>query len=232
MGMGESLAGALTEVARQLADGEVGEGLQLLVERTAERIADADAWAFLGAGSAQEAFAASTTSPVPQPPGGGPCTDAVRCGDEVVVGSAAELHERWGDAVAALVDAGYGPAHAIPLGVNGKVVGCLLVARRRDVPFDEEEQDAARAFAALASVGLSLHRSEETTAQLQHALDARVTVEQAKGLVAATLRLTVTEALDVLRGSARDRNVRLAELASEVLVGRVRPEDLARSSRS
>jgi AmiR/NasT family two-component response regulator len=82
-------------------------------------------------------------------------------------------------------------------------------------------------MAALASVGLSLHRSEEVATQLQHALDARVAVEQAKGVVSATLQLPVSDAFQVLRQYARDRNLKLIDLASSVVDGDVRPEELA-----
>jgi GAF domain-containing protein len=228
--MGESLAGAVAEVARHLADGgDVVGGLQLLVERTAENIDSSDAWVFLGAGPRQRLLVVNAEAEglPPIPEGDGPCSEAIREGGEILCSEPGVMATRWGEAGRALLDAGYAAIHALPLGVNGEVVGSLLVARTEPRPLDDDELEAARAMAALASVGLSLHRSEEVAAQLQHALDARVAVEQAKGVVSATLQLPVSDAFQVLRQYARDRNLKLIDLASSVVDGEVRPEELA-----
>ena len=234
--MGESLAAAVAEVARRLAgSGDVVGGLQLLVDRTAAHIRRADAWVFLGEGPRQQLLVASgdadERADLPDlPAGDGPCTEAVRHGTEITASDSGEMRTRWGATGHALLGAGYAAVHALPLGVNGECVGSLLVARTEPEPLDDGELEAARAFAALASVGLSLHRSGEVAVQLQHALEARVKVEQAKGVVSATLRLPVGEALDVLRQYARDRNLKLIDLAADVVGGAVRPEELAARS--
>ena len=228
--MGESLATAVAEVARRLAGGgDVVGGLQVLVDRTAGHIRGADAWVFLGDGPQQQLLVSSGDADerADLPDGDGPCTEAVRRGIEVTSSDEAEMRTRWGATGHALLGAGYGAVHALPLGVNGACVGSLLVARTEPVPLEDGELEAARAFAALASVVLSLHQSEEVALQLQHALDARVKVEQAKGVVSATLRLPVADAFDVLRQYARDRNLKLIDLAADVVGGAVRPEELA-----
>lgn len=227
--MGESLATAVAEVARRLAGGgDVVGGLQLLVDRTSAHVRGADAWVFLGEGPCQRLLVASGDADgADLPDGDGPCTEAVRRGSEIAAADDGEMLTRWGAVGHALLGAGYGAVHALPLGVNGECVGSLLVARTEPLPLDDDELEAARAFAALASVGLSLHRSGEVAEQLQHALDARVKVEQAKGVVSATLQLPVGDAFDVLRQYARDRNLRLIDLAADVVGGAVRPEELA-----
>lgn len=228
--MGESLATAVADVARRLArGGDVLGGLQLLVDRTAAHIRRADAWVFLGEGDRQQLLVASGDADerTDLPDGDGPCTEAVRCGMEIAACDDGEMRARWGATGRALLGAGYAAVHALPLGVNGEWVGSLLVARTEPESLDDGELEAARAFAALASVGLSLHRSGEVAMQLQHALDARVKVEQAKGVVSATLRLPVGDAFDVLRQYARARNLRLIDLAADVVGGAVQPEELA-----
>jgi AmiR/NasT family two-component response regulator len=55
--------------------------------------------------------------------------------------------------------------------------------------------------------------------QLQTALNSRVMIEQAKGLLAERLQVTVTEAFAILRASARSRNRRLSDLARALVEG-------------
>lgn len=57
----------------------------------------------------------------------------------------------------------------------------------------------------------------ERVIQLQNALDSRVKIEQAKGVLAAHLHIGVEDAFDVLRGAARRAGTRLHDLAEEVV---------------
>jgi hypothetical protein len=57
----------------------------------------------------------------------------------------------------------------------------------------------------------------ERVIQLQNALDSRVSIEQAKGVLAERLKINVDEAFDILRGSARRAGARLHDLALEVV---------------
>lgn len=231
--MGDSLAGALAAVAEQLSgSGDVVEGLQLLAERASEQVGGCDTWVLLGRAPAQRLFATSATAEAAQHMSGeeGPCHEAVCTCSDVVARSREEILRRWPVTGKVITDLGHAALHAIPLAANGDCVGSMLFAWHRPEPLEGVELEAARAFAALAALGISLQRSGEVNAQLQHALDARVAVEQAKGVVAATLGLPVSEGLAVLRRHARDHNRRLAEIAAEILDGRLRPQDLCTAS--
>jgi hypothetical protein len=57
----------------------------------------------------------------------------------------------------------------------------------------------------------------ERTIQLQTALDSRVLVEQAKGIVAARESITPDQAFDKIRRQARTQRRRLQELAAEIV---------------
>jgi len=72
-----------------------------------------------------------------------------------------------------------------------------------------------------------------TVAQLEHALAARVRVEQAIGVLAERHRLRPREAFDLLRGAARSRGSRVTEIAQDVVASAANPllrlpEELAR----
>jgi hypothetical protein len=68
----------------------------------------------------------------------------------------------------------------------------------------------------------------ERTIQLQTALDTRVVIEQAKGILAERLGVDVEEAFDVLRAGARSNSVKIHALASDVVRLRQSPPELSR----
>jgi hypothetical protein len=57
----------------------------------------------------------------------------------------------------------------------------------------------------------------ERTIQLQTALDTRIVIEQAKGILAGRHQLPIQEAFDVLRRCARNKGVKIHDLAREVV---------------
>jgi AmiR/NasT family two-component response regulator len=61
-------------------------------------------------------------------------------------------------------------------------------------------------------------------AQLQTALDSRVVIEQAKGVLAERLGFDMNTAFSTLRNVARRANRRLSEVAREVVEGRGRTD--------
>jgi hypothetical protein len=68
----------------------------------------------------------------------------------------------------------------------------------------------------------------ERTIQLQTALESRVAIEQAKGMLAERLDVTVDEAFAFLRSAARSQGLKLAVLAAEVVESPETPPELAR----
>ena len=67
----------------------------------------------------------------------------------------------------------------------------------------------------------------ERTIQLQTALETRLVIEQAKGILAERLGIDIEEAFDVLRGAARSNSVKIHALASDVVRSRQVPPELA-----
>jgi hypothetical protein len=70
----------------------------------------------------------------------------------------------------------------------------------------------------------------ERTIQLQTALESRVAIEQAKGMLAERLGVSLDEAFAFLRSAARAQGIKLAVLAAEVVESPEMPPELARSS--
>jgi hypothetical protein len=62
-----------------------------------------------------------------------------------------------------------------------------------------------------------LAEAEERIAQLEEALESRIVIEQAKGVLAERLAISVGEAFDILRYAARSHRTKLHELAGRVV---------------
>jgi AmiR/NasT family two-component response regulator len=85
-------------------------------------------------------------------------------------------------------------------------------------------EDASAAVARLLSV---THASYERRAQLERALESRITIEQAKGVVAERYGLDVDEAFQLIRRAARSNRMKLYDLAEAIRPGQETPPELA-----
>ena len=150
----------------------------------------------------------------------GPCLDAFSTGRAVQAG-AADSRVRWPAFAPHASDAGFRIMCAVPLRVRTDVIGALNLFRGTDEPFTDAEMDIAQAMGEMAAIGLIQERAlrERTllTEQLQAALTSRVVIEQAKGMLAEYLTMSVDDAFQLLRNYARDRNRRLSDVASDVV---------------
>jgi GAF domain-containing protein len=152
----------------------------------------------------------------------GPCVDCFRTGRPV---SVADLPAagRWPRFTAAAADVGFGAVHALPMRLRTEVIGALNLFDADPGPLDEEKLRVGQALADVATIGLlqqrAIHRSGVLTEQLQTALNSRVLIEQAKGIVAERLHLDVDDAFTLLRSGARNHNRRLSDLAQAIIDG-------------
>ena len=101
------------------------------------------------------------------------------------------------------------------------MIGALNLFRGSDEPFTGTEMEIAQAMAEMAAIGLiqerALRERNLLAEQLQAALNSRVVIEQAKGMLAEYLTITVDDAFKLLRSYARDHNRKLSEVASDVV---------------
>ena len=150
----------------------------------------------------------------------GPCLDAFSTGRPVQA-SAADGRIRWPDFARRASDSGFQMLCAVPLRVRTDVIGAMNLFRGTDAPFTSDEMDIAQAMAEMAAIGLIQERAlrERTflTEQLQAALTSRVIIEQAKGMLAEYLKVTVDDAFELLRNYARTRNRKLSDVARDVI---------------
>ena len=85
---------------------------------------------------------------------------------------------------------------------------------------------AAGPRSELERLGELVQQLLERNQQLQHALDSRIVIEQAKGVLAERLGMTPDEAFELLRRAARRNRITIRELAAEVVESRQTPDAL------
>jgi GAF domain-containing protein len=150
----------------------------------------------------------------------GPCLDAFSTGRPLQA-SAAESRTRWPVFAPRAADSGFLRMCAVPLRLRTDIIGALNLFRATDEPFTDDEIDIAQAMGEIAAIGLIQERAlrERTllTEQLQAALLSRVIIEQAKGMLAEYLKMTVDDAFQLLRTYARARNLKLSDVARGVI---------------
>ncbi|MEP6760525.1 MAG: GAF and ANTAR domain-containing protein [Sporichthyaceae bacterium] len=155
----------------------------------------------------------------------GPCLDCVRLGTAVSSDDLVRDRDRWPLFVPAAVDIGFRSVAAVPLRLRDQTIGGLNMFNARPDPIPEDDRRLAQALADVATIGIlqrrSTHRSSAMAEQLQHALNSRVAIEQAKGVLAERGNVDMDHAFAILRRHARTHNLKLTEVALAVVRGDV-----------
>jgi GAF domain-containing protein len=151
----------------------------------------------------------------------GPCLEAYRAARPVINADLRAAGARWPRFAPRATAAGFRSVHAFPLRLRSEVIGVLNVFGSQVGVLDEADVQIVQAVADVATIGLlqerTIRRSEVLTEQLQGALNSRIVIEQAKGVVAQAYGLSVDDAFARMRGYARRTNRRLSELAHAIV---------------
>jgi hypothetical protein len=152
----------------------------------------------------------------------GPCLDCYHTGRPVHVTDLAAVEARWPRFTTQAREHGYGAVMALPMRLRDDVIGAMNLFSAAP-GLDDADIQVAQALADVATIGILQHRaqhqSDTVVTQLQTALNSRVLIEQAKGVVAERLRTTMDEAFTALRAHARGNHRHLSELAQAVVTG-------------
>lgn len=157
----------------------------------------------------------------------GPCVECVRVGHPVIVPDLAAAADRYPSFVPRALEAGAGAIHALPMTGHGELVGSLNIVSLEPTELSETQLSTARMLADVAvSYIFAIRLHEETSqlaGQLQNALDARVVIEQAKGMLAERHQESLRDAFERLRRHARSRSAPVREIARQVVEDRLEP---------
>jgi GAF domain-containing protein len=152
----------------------------------------------------------------------GPCLETYRSGKPIVNLDLTDPDARWPRFAERALEVGFRAVHAFPLRLRSQVIGAMNVFGN-DVGggFDAGDTDVVQALADVAAIGLlqerTISRGEALTDQLQSALNSRIVIEQAKGAIAQTRRVSVDAAFTILRDYARGHDQRLSDVARAVI---------------
>lgn len=237
----EQLARTFVELADTLVDDfDVVELLTLLVVRSVELL-DASAAGLLLADDAGLALMASTSEATElvevfqMQTDEGPCLDCWRSGEAVLVDDLATAGDRWPAFVPFAIEFGFAAAHAVPLRLRGEILGALNLFRDEPGGLGRADLAAAQALADVAAIAIIQTRvtrdAKMVADQLQHALQSRIAIEQAKGMLAERGGLDMDEAFVLLRSHARSQRRRLSQTAGDIVNGTLDVSPLVRSLR-
>jgi GAF domain-containing protein len=228
----QRLAGVFVELADTLvADFDVIDFLHTLTERSVELLHADAAGLILADPQGQLQVLASTTDQArvlelfELQNSQGPCLDCFRTGRPVVNVDLVEVAARWPRFEAATTAAGFRSVHALPLRLRGQVIGAMNLFCQDRSSLSDDDVSLGQALADVATIGLLQERTvrhgEIVAEQLQGALNSRILIEQAKGVLAERSGVDVDEAFALLRAYARSNGTQLSAVAAAVISGSV-----------
>lgn len=158
--------------------------------------------------------------------GDGPCMDAFRLGDVVMIASTATSprYRRFCDTAERH---GFCSTLSIPMETSAGRVGAMNHYARTEDAFGEAQVALAQQFADHAAFVLAnalAYWDARTLADtLAQAIESRATIEQAKGIIMAGTGVDADGAFDLLRQQSQAENVKLRDIAAEVVRRSHRP---------
>jgi GAF domain-containing protein len=221
---------ALVELADTLVgDYDVAEFLQLLIHRCAELLQADAAGVLLESPDGHLQLVAAVSDEMRAieeleiRTGEGPSTAAYQRGQPVIAEDLRDFEEQWPQVVPRLLAMGMHSAHGFPMRLRDHCVGAINVYRSEAGHFSDEDRRLGQVLADIATIGILQERkvaaAELVTEQLQLALESRVVIEQAKGMLAERHDITALEAFEVMRRHARERNRRLRDVCQDIIDG-------------
>jgi GAF domain-containing protein len=153
----------------------------------------------------------------------GPCRDCYLTGNQILNKRVDAAEPEWPHFAPMARDAGFQMLHAVPMRLRGQTIGAINIFDPRPRNLSVHTVNMTQAFADVATIGILQERSSKDqmilAAQLAKALDTRVAIEQAKGVLAERLKIGMDEGFSLLRGYARSNNLRLSDVAQAVTSG-------------
>lgn len=159
----------------------------------------------------------------------GPSRQALLRGEPVTHGSLGASGS-WPATAATAAELGLQYVAAAPLRLRDRELGALVILLAEEPADRQRRFRALEALAGIATVGLlqqhTPRQRELLAEQLQSALDLRIVLDQATGMVAELAGVPVVAALTLLEEHARRSGRRLGAVARAVVEGRLGAADL------
>jgi GAF domain-containing protein len=230
----ETLIRSLVEMADSLVDDyDVIDQLTLLADRCVKIVGASAAGVMLVSSSGKLQLVASSSEAMrvlevfELQANEGPCLDAFRLGEYIEQKNLEPGIGPWPHFTPLALDAGYRSVSAVPLRLRTTVIGALNLFHHGSTALDPADIQVVRAFADLATISVLHHQTvtqaQRLNEQLTYALNSRVVVEQAKGVLAERAGIDLAEAFERLRRYARSNNLLLTDVARSAVDGTLDP---------
>jgi len=160
----------------------------------------------------------------------GPCLDCYHSGQPILVADLADAHGRWPAFSQEAERVGFAAVYALPMRLRDETIGALNLFHRHTHALSDAGLRLAQALADVATIGIlqqrAVQRSADLAGHLQTALNSRLVIEQAKGVLAERENIDMPQAFELLRGHARRSGRKLSEVAAAVVAGQLGTADL------
>lgn len=237
----EWLARTFVELADTLvADFDLIDFLSMLADRCVELLGAAEVGLVLVGPRGLQVMASSTermrvTELLELQLEEGPCFECARIGLPVLNQELAAADDRWPHFAPSARESGFQMVHAVPLRLRDEVIGAMNVFDTSLHEMTVTESNLLRAFADAATIGILQERTvkqqSDLSIQLQGALNSRIAVEQAKGIVAERLKVDMDTAFGMIRSHARNQGRMLSGVADDLVRGSLSAAELASPSK-
>jgi hypothetical protein len=161
----------------------------------------------------------------------GPCFDAYRGHEPIASDALSGEAQRWPNFTPFARDKGFRSVSAVPMRLRTSVIGALNLFSTDSRALEPADVAVAQALADIATIGIIQERSirdhQMLARQLQGALESRIVIEQAKGVVAERAGVGVDVAFQRIRRYSRDHNRLLTDVARDVVNGSLRADVIA-----
>jgi GAF domain-containing protein len=151
----------------------------------------------------------------------GPCVDCFRSGHAITNYALSEADGRWPSFTPRALALGFQAVHSLPMRLRGRTIGALNLFRTHQGQLTDDDVVVAQGLADVATIAILQHRSIADASalndQLSNALNSRIVIEQAKGMIRQTTNCDMDEAFNRLRAHARNHNEGLTDLATRVV---------------
>jgi transcriptional regulator with GAF, ATPase, and Fis domain len=153
----------------------------------------------------------------------GPCVACYREGQATTDPDLTQPDSRWPLFAEQARLAGFAAAHALPLRLRQQIIGVLNLFYSTPGELDPDDATISQSMADVATIGLLqervIRKQGVLVEQLQTALNNRIVIEQAKGVLAERRHISTDAAFDRLRSYSRNHRLLLSEVARDVVSG-------------
>jgi GAF domain-containing protein len=152
--------------------------------------------------------------------GRGPCVESFATGEVQMIDSTRH-DRRWPEFSAACLNHGILSTLSLPMKQGATHLGAMNMYSRQENAFPPPVVDSVTLFAEQASIVLAnaaaYNNARIVSEQLTESIASRAVIEQAKGIIMASMRCTPDEAFKYLVQQSQHSNIKLRNVAQDIV---------------